>query len=377
MIKRMAVMLAAVAVVAAGLVGFHAFKAAAIKKALAALAAPVQTVATATAEYQDWQPHLEGVGSLRAVKGADLSLQVAGIVDEIAFESGEDVKEGKVLLRLQAADDIAKLQSLQATATLARITLDRDRQQFKAQAVSQQTLDSDLQTLKSNEAQVAQQQALVNYKTLRAPFDGHLGIRQVDLGQYLAAGTTIVTLQALDPIYVDFYLPQQALDQVKVAQPVSATVDTYPKEEFSGTISAINPLVDPSTRNVQIRASFANPEHKLLPGMFARVDIEAGAPQRRITLPQTAITYNAYGSTVYIVDDQGQNADGKPKLVARQSFVTTGQVRGDQVAVLSGVKEGEIVVTAGQVKLRNGSPLAIDNSVKPTADPAPRPVDHL
>jgi membrane fusion protein (multidrug efflux system) len=377
MIKRMAIMLLAVGGVAAGLVGFHAFKAAAIKQALAALATPQQTVATATAEYQEWQPSLAGVGSLRAAKGTDLSLQVAGIVDEIDFESGDDVKQGTLLLRLQADDDIAKLHSLQATAALARITYDRDRQQFKSNAVSQQTLDSDLLTLRSDEAQVAQQQALVDYKSLRAPFTGRLGIRQVDLGQYLPAGTATVTLQALDPIYVDFYLPQQALDRVKVGQPVTAKVDTYPDEGFSGTISAVNPRVDTGTRNVQIRATFANPDKKLLPGMFATVEIAAGAPQRQLTLPQTAITYNSYGSTVYIVEDQGKKADGQPNLVARQSFITTGPTRGDQVAVLSGVKQGDIVITAGQVKLHNGSSVAVDNLVKPTADADPHPVDHF
>jgi membrane fusion protein, multidrug efflux system len=374
---RMVVMLTVVGALAGGYIFFQDFKAKMIHQAMAAMAAPLQTVATTTAGYQEWQPKLSGVGSLRAVNGADLSLQVAGIVDEITFQSGDDVKAGAVLLRLRADDDIAKLRSLEATAALSRITLDRDRQQLKAQAVSQQTVDTDVQTLKSNEAQVAQQQALVDYKTLKAPFAGHLGIRQVDLGQYLAAGTTIVTLQALDPIYVDFYLPQQALDQLKVGQSVVAHVDTYRGEDFPGAISAINPRVDAATRNVQIRATFKNPDHKLLPGMYATVDIDTGAPERRVTLPQTAITFNPYGSTVYIVDDKGKRPDGRPNLVARQTFVTTGATRGDQVAVLTGVKDGDVVVTAGQVKLRNGSPVAIDNSVKPTDDAHPTPADHL
>src|SRR5208282_691324 len=233
------------------------------------------------------------------------------------------------------------------------------------QAVSQQTVDTDLQTLKSDEAQVVQQQATVDYKLVRAPFSGRLGIRQADLGQYLAAGTAIVTLQSLDPIFVDFYLPQQALDQIKVGQTVTAKIDTYPDREFPGQIAAINPKVDASTRNVQIRASLRNAELKLLPGMFATVEVEVGAPQRYITLPQTAISYNPYGTTVYLVDDKGKDAKGQPLLVARQTFVKTGATRGDQVAVLSGVKEGETVVSAGQIKLHNGSLLVIDNSVKP------------
>ena len=377
MIKRMAIMLIAVGAVIGGIYAFQDFKAGAIKKALAALANPPQTVATVAATYQDWQPQLRAVGSLRAVNGASLSLQVSGIVDQIGFESGKDVEAGALLLHLIDDDDVAKLHSLQATAALARITYNRDLQQFKAQGVSQQTLDTDVQTLKSDVAQVAQQQATVDYKSLQAPFAGRLGIRQVDLGQYLAAGTAVVTLQALDPIYVDFYLPQQALDELRVGQPVSAKVDTYPNEAFPGSITAINSLVDTATRNIQVRATLKNSSHKLLPGMFATVNVVAGAPERHITLPQTAVAFTSYGDTVYIVEPAGNSAGGHAGLLARQVFVTTGATRGDQVAIMSGLKEGDVVVTAGQVKLHNGSPLAIDNSVKPSADANPHPLDHL
>jgi membrane fusion protein (multidrug efflux system) len=376
MTKRMILMLLAVGVVLGGIFGFQAFKSSAIKKYMASQGAPPQTVSTTKASIQQWQPRLEAVGSLRAVNGADLSSQVAGIVSAIHFESGADVKQGAPLIELMAADDVAKLQSLKATAALARITLERDLKQLKAQAVSQQTVDTDEQTLKSDEAQVAQQQATIDYKFIRAPFSGRLGIRQVDIGQYLAAGTAMVTLQSLDPIFVDFYLPQQALEQIKVGQTVAAKVDTYPGKEFSGQIAAINPKVDLSTRNVQVRAALKNPDLTLLPGMFATVDIDVGAPKGDITLPQTAIAYNPYGDTVYIVDDKGKNAKGEPLLVARQTFVTTGAARGDQVAVLSGVKEGDTVVTAGQNKLHNGSPLLINNSVQPKSDANPVPADE-
>ena len=185
----------------------------------------------------------------------------------------------------------------------------------------------------------------------------------------------IVTLQALDPIFVDFYLPQQALDEIKVGQTVTAKVDTYPDQEFTGKITAINPKVDQNSRNVQVRATLDNADHKLLPGMFATVGIATGAPQRYVTLPQTAITYNPYGNTVYLVDDKGKDANGKPQLAARQTFVTTGATRGDQVAVLKGVKEGDTVVTAGQIKLRNGTPLIVNNTVQPSDDANPQPVD--
>jgi membrane fusion protein (multidrug efflux system) len=237
-------------------------------------------------------------------------------------------------------------------------------------------LDTDAANLKNAKAQVVQQQAIIDKKFLRAPFAGHLGIRAVDLGQYLAAGTVIVTLQALDPIFVDFFLPQQAVDQVRLGQSVVVKVDAFKDQTFAGEISAINSKVDAGSRNVQIRATLKNPEHKLLPGMYATVDIATGSPQSYLTLPQTAITYNPYGDTVYVVDSKAADATGKPQLIARQTFVTTGPTRGDQVAVLKGIEEGDLIVTAGQIKLHNGSTILIDNSITPTADAAPVPIDR-
>jgi membrane fusion protein, multidrug efflux system len=376
MIKRMAIMLIAVGLVFGGIFGFQAFKAKMIAKVMAAQGAPAQTVSTANAEYQEWQPRLEAVGSLRAVNGADLALEVAGIVDEIHFNSGDDVEAGTVLLQLRADDDIAKLRSLEAAADLAQINYDRDKKQLKIQAVAQAVVDTDAANLKNAKAQVAEQQAIVDKKTIKAPFAGHLGIRAVDLGQYLSAGTTIVTLQALDPIYVDFTLPQQTLDELKVGQPVTASIDTYPGQTFTGVISAINPKVDTSTRNLQLRATLSNPDRKLLPGMFATVDIDTGAVQRYVTLPQTAITFSTFGDSVYVVEDKGKGTNGQPQLIARQTFVTTGPTRGDQVAILNGIKPGDTVVSAGQIKLRNGVPIQVNNAVMPTADASPTPADY-
>jgi membrane fusion protein, multidrug efflux system len=370
MIKRMIIMLIAVAVVLGGFFAFQNFKANIIKQVMAKLANPPQTVSTVTAGLQDWQAQMDAVGSLRAVNGADLSLEVSGIVDQLHFNSGDDIAAGTVLLRLRSDDDAAKLQALQATADLAQITYDRDVKQWKAQAISQATVDSDTYNLKNARAQVEEQKATLDKKILRAPFAGHLGIRAVDVGQYLNSGTTVVTLQALDPIYVDFFLPQQSLDRIKIGQAISAKVDTYRDQTFAGKITAINPLVDTSSRNVQVRATLGNPDHRLLPGMYATVDIDIGAPERQITLPQTAIAYNPYGSTVFLIEQNGA------ARTAQQTFVTTGATRGDQVAVLSGVKEGDVVVTAGQMKLRNGSPVTINNSVRPTSDAVPAPTDH-
>jgi membrane fusion protein (multidrug efflux system) len=377
MIKRMVIMLVVVAVVFGGVFGFQAFKGAMTKNFMSSMSNPPQTVTATKANSSQWQPKIEAVGSLRAVKGADLSIEVAGVVDEIAFNSGDDVEAGAELLKLRDADDRAKLDSLKATAELNEITYQRDQKQFQLQAVSQATIDTDAANLKNAKAQVAQQQAILDKKFLRAPFAGHLGIRAVDLGQYLGAGTTIVTLQALDPIFLDFFVPQQAVDQVKIGQQVAVKIDAYKDQTFTGEISAVNSKVDASSRNVQIRATLKNADHKLLPGMYATVDIPTGGPQNLITLPQTAIAYNPYGDTVYIVDTKGNDASGKPQQVARQAFVTTGATRGDQVAVLKGVNEGEMIVTSGQIKLHNGSTVLIDNTVAPTADASPNvPLDR-
>jgi membrane fusion protein (multidrug efflux system) len=370
------IMLVAVAIVFGGIFGFQLFKAAMIKKFITALGNPPQTVSVTRAGHSEWQTRIEAIGSLRAVKGADLSLELSGVVESISFNSDDDVEEGAQLLKLRTADDIARLESLQAMAALSEITSERDQKQFKMQAVSQATLDTDAANLRNARAQVVQQQAIIDKKILRAPFAGHLGIRAVDLGQYLGPGTVIVTLQALDPIYVDFFVPQQAVAQVRLEQIVTVHVDTFKGETFEGKISAINPKVDTGSRNVQVRATLKNADHRLLPGMYATVEIATGSPQNYVTLPQTAITYNPYGDTVYVVDNKGAGADGKPQLTARQTFITIGPTRGDQVAVLKGVEEGDTVVSAGQIKLHNGSVVLIDNSVTPTADAAPVPIDR-
>jgi membrane fusion protein (multidrug efflux system) len=376
MIKRMVIMLVAVAVVFGGIFGFQAFKAVMIKKFIAGISNPPQTISAAAAATSEWQPKIEAIGSLRAVKGAELSLEASGVVESISFNSGDDVEAGAILLRLRTADDVARLDSLKAMAELNEITLDRSQRLLKTQAVSQAQLDSDGAKVKDAKAQVAQQQAIIDKKILRAPFAGHLGIRAVDLGQYLGAGTPIVTLQALDPIYVDFYVPQQSVDQVQLGQKVAVKVDAYKDQTFMGEISAVNPKVDVSNRNVQIRATLKNADHKLLPGMYATIDIAIGSPATYVTLPQTAISYNPNGNTVYVVESKGNDAAGKPQLVARQTFITVGPTRGDQVAILRGIDAGDTIVTAGQIKLHNGSVVIVDNSVTPTADAAPVPVDH-
>ncbi|HEY3699484.1 MAG TPA: efflux RND transporter periplasmic adaptor subunit, partial [Spongiibacteraceae bacterium] len=308
----------------------------------------------------------------------------------IHFESGADVKAGVLLADLRAGDDIGKLESLRATAQLAALTHQRALAQFDAQAVSKADLDTAVANLNSANAQVVEQQAIADKKRIRAPFAGHLGIRNVDPGQYVAAGTKIVTLQTLDPIHADFFLPQQELTNLRVGQTVSATSDTFPDQIFSGIVSAIEPKVDIDTRNVQVRATLQNPKHKLLPGMFVNVRVEVGQPQSYITLPLTAITYNPYGTAVYVIEKAANNEKGADAnstkndaggnknndLIAKQVFVSTGPTRGDQVAILKGVAVGAEVVTSGQLKLKNNSPVQINNNVQPSNDPNPNPIEH-
>ena len=376
MAKRMTIMLLIVGLLFGGIFGFQAFKAYKIKEFFATNKAPPVTVTAMSAAFQTWQPQISAVGTLRAVRGVDLASEIAGIVRSLHFKSGDEVKANQTLVQLNADADVALLRSLEAAAELARTTYERDKAQYAARAISQATLDAAAADLKSKRAQVAQQQALVDKKTITAPFTGRLGISTVNPGQYLNPGDKIVTLQALDPIYVDFYLPQQQLSSIAIDQAVVVATDSYPGQTFNGKISAISPKVDPSTRNVQIEATLANPKHELLPGMYASLKVDAGAAERFLTLPQTAVTFNPYGESVYLVEPGEKGADGKPTMIARQSFISVGESRGDQIAILKGIKEGDMVVTSGQLKLRNGSAVIINNAVQPSNEPAPKPVDE-
>ncbi|KMN51307.1 RND transporter [Chromobacterium violaceum] len=368
MTKRMLIMLGCVlALVVALGVGFFLH----IQKLIASSPKPgPQTVSTAVAKMQEWQPQLGSVGTLSAVHGVDVSSEVAGQVRSLHFKSGQDVKAGEVLVQLNADADVAQLRALQAAAELAATTLKRDRAQLAVQGVSQAQVDADEADLKSKKAQVAQQEAVVAKKTIRAPFAGRVGITAVNPGQYLNPGDKIVTLQTIDPVYIDFYLPQRQIAQIRLGQPVKVKNDAFGTEPFHGRINAISPKIDPATRNVQVQATIANPKRLLLPGMFGNATIDVGSKQNRLTLPQTAITYNPYGSTVFLVK-QGKNG---PE--AQQAFVTTGDTRGDQVAITGGLKEGQEVVTSGQLKLKTGTPIAVNNSVRPSDNPSPTPQEH-
>ena len=370
MTKRMFIMLGAIVLLVAALAfGFYLH----IQKLIASAPKPgPQTVTSTKVAALEWQPQLNSIGSLVAARGVDLASEVAGLVRTVNFHSGEEVRAGQLLVQLNADADVAQLRAAEAAAELAEVVFQRDKAQLDAKAISQAQLDTDAADLKAKKAQVAQQQAVVDKKAIRAPFSGRLGISTVMPGQYLNTGDKIVTLQNLNPIRVNFSLPQQQLGQLKLGQQVNLAVDAFADKTLLGKVSAINPVVDTSTRNVQVEATLENPKSLLLPGMFSKVAINVGAKGHFLTLPQTAITYNPYGATVFVL----KNDDAKQTLTAQQVFVTTGQTRGDQVAILKGLTEGQEVVTSGQLKLKNGTPVVVDNSVLPANSPNPTPQEH-
>lgn len=382
MTKRMLIMVGLVVLLVAALAFGKYLQ---IQKLIASAPKPgAQTVTAIKVTAAEWQPQLSAVGTLAPVRGVDVTTEIAGLVRKVNFKSGDEVKAGQVLFELNAESDRAQLRSLQAAADIAATTLKRDKLQLAAQAISQAQVDNDEAELKSRQALVAEQQAQLDKKTIRAPFSGKLGITAVNPGQYLNPGDTLVTLQTIDTVYVDFFVPQKQLAGLAVGQQLKLTSDAWPGVSFPAKVTAISPKIDPATRNVQVQATVANARRQLLPGMFANVSLDQGEQKKYLTLPQTAITYNPYGSTVFVLAP-AQAKDGKEalkddkgnaQLIAQQVFVTTGPTRGDQVAVLSGVKEGQTVVTSGQLKLKNGTPVVINNKVQPANSPNPTPQEQ-
>lgn len=369
--KPMKIMLLVLGILFGGIFCYKAFMVIMRNMYFAANKTPTVTVSTTVAGYASWQPKLKAVGSLRAITGVSVTTELAGMVTKIYFTPGAVVEQGTLLLQLDADTEIGQLQSLRAQAELAKITYNRDKKQYAVAAISKQQLDSDLYNLQNLEGQVASQAATVDKKTIRAPFTGRLGIRQVNLGQYLNTGDPVTTLQSLNPIYADFYLPQQALAKLKTDQVVNITSDTFPGKTFTGRITTIMPLVDQSTRNVEIEATIDNPDLELTPGMYITAEVVTGADQKQLTLPITAVSFNPYGDIVYIVQKGENDKKGKPVLTVKQSFVTVGQTRGDQITIMDGLKAGQTVVTSGQLKLKNGSHIAVNNSVEPSSSPDP------
>lgn len=375
--KRMTIMLISVAVLFGGIIGYQQFKAYMMGKFLAGNGLPPATVTAMEAKFADWQPQIRSVGSLRARQGAMIVAERAGTVETVHFKAGEEVRAGKLLLELDAGEEKAQFKAAQAALALAKITLNRDKEQMKIHAISQAQLDADKADMQAKQAQVEQLQAVLDKLQIHAPFSGRLGVSTVSVGQYLKAGASIISLQSSDKMLIDFNIPQRQLAQIKAGQSVRLQTNTFADRDFTGEIVAIDSLIDANTRNVHVEALIDNAKGDLVPGMFAEVHIETGSINAYLTLPQTAISYNAYGSTVFVARPGKAGEDGKePMPVAEQIFVKTGSVRGDQVALLSGINEGDTVVTSGQMKLKNGTPLIIDNSHPPANEVAPTPQEQ-
>ncbi len=372
--RRMTIMLCGVLLLLGLIFAFNQFKTFMIKHFISGMGLPPATVSTMVVATSEWQPKLTSVGNVRAFRGVELSTEIGGLVLTVPIKSGQDVKEGELLIKLNDASDVAQLKSLKAMADLAKVINERDRQQLAIQAISKNVFDTSAADANSKQAQVESQTALVAKKNLKAPFSGRVGIVSINPGQYVNPGDKLLTLQTLDPIFVDFNLPQSNAEQIRVGQEVTVTTDAFKDASFTGKITAVSPKVDTNTRNLQVEAQLTNPDKKILPGMFANVNIKVGEQVKLLTLPQTAVTYNPYGSTVFIAKPTGKkDKQGNPALEAQQVFVTTGATRGDQVAILKGVEEGATIVTSGQLKLKNGTPLIINNKVQPSNSPDPKP----
>ena len=374
MAKRMFFMLAVVIVVVAGL-GF--FKYRQIQTAIAmgsSFAPPPDAVTTVVAKSENWPSTLDVIGTTAAIQGVTVSADLPGTVSKINFESGQSVHAGDVLVELDTREERAQLAAAESDRDLAKINYERDQQLVKEGVVPRMQFDTSFAQQKSSEARVGQIKATIQRKTIRAPFSGVLGIRQINLGQYLAAGAAIVSLQALNPIYVNFGVPQQQAPLVKTGRILELTSDDVPGVEFKGRVTAIDSVVNEATRNLQVQATLPNPGDKLRPGMFVQVQLGLGSSQTVIPLPASAINYAPYGDSVFVVTDL-KDPKGNTYRGVRQQFVKVQGSRGDQVGVISGVTPGEEIVSSGVFKLRNGAAVQVNNKIQPPNNPKPKPED--
>ena len=348
-----------------------------VRKAMAeyaSFAPPPETVTSLIAEEEAWIPSLKAVGSTAAVQGVTVSTDEPGIVQKIDFESGQAVKQGDLLVQLEVSQEQAQLRSAEAQMRLAGANLLRQQNLFKSRVSSQADYDSAQAQYDQAVAKVEEVNALINKKTIRAPFSGVLGIRAVNLGQYLQSGAQVAPLQSLDPIYVNFWLPQQNLGHIGAGQLVIVQADGLPNVTFDGTINAVDAVVDEATRNVRVQATLSNPNALLRPGMFVNTEVPLASKSNHVVLPATAVQYAPYGDMVYIIEDL-KGPDGKTYRGVRQQVVKVGESRGDRVAILSGVNAGEEVVTSGVFKLRPGVHVQVNNSIQPENSEAPKPED--
>ncbi|MGH9374209.1 MAG: efflux RND transporter periplasmic adaptor subunit [Vicinamibacterales bacterium] len=372
MVKRMILMLTVTMLVigALGFFKFRQFQAAAGQSA--AFQPPPEAVTTIVAQHEQWPATLSSIGTLAAVQGVIVSADLPGTVERIAFDSGRSVRKGDVLVELDMRQEQAQLAAIEAQRELARLNFNRMKGLLSDRVISQAEFDRATAEQKQTDAQAGEIRAAIARKTIRAPFSGVLGIRQVNLGQYLAAGEPVVPLQSLDPIYVNFGVPQQDAGQIRVGRNVRITTDDLAGVEFAGRVTAIDAVVDQTTRNVQVQATLANPDGKLRPGMFVQTEVIMGDSRTLVALPAPSISYAPYGDSVFVVSDL-TSPDGQTYRGVRQQFVKLGGARGDQVAVLSGIKPGDEIVTSGVFKLRNGAAVLVNNNVTPANSRKPTP----
>jgi len=372
--RRMLQMLGTLVLVVA-ILGFAKYRQ--ISAAIAAnksFAPPPEAVTTVVAQQVEWSNTLDAVGSIAPVQGVTLSADLPGVVAKVAFNSGARVAEGQVLLQLDTRQEQAQLASAQAQLDLAKVNLDRAQKLFDQKAIAQSDFDLANAQYKSAEAAVGQAQASIDRKTIRAPFSGVTGIRQVNLGQYVNSGDAIVTLQAMDAVFMNFSVPQQDFRALALGSPVDATVEGSKDSVFHGKVTAIDPVVNDATRNVSVQATFPNLRGELKPGMYATVRVVVGEGQPIVSLPSSAINYAPYGNSVFILEDM-KGPDGKTYRGVRQQFVKLGRAMGDQVAILGGVKAGDEVATSGVFKLRPNAAVKVNNTVMPSDSTAPKPAD--
>jgi membrane fusion protein (multidrug efflux system) len=370
--KRMTLMLLAVGIFFGGVFGWKTWSGYQMKTFMQSQAMPPVTVSAASATSETWSPVIPSIGTLRASQGVDITAREAGIITELKFESGTDVAAGDLLAQQYIDDEQAHLDALQADVELAELNLERAAELIEKNLSAQFEYDTRKADRDRAIAQARNVRLIIEKKSIRAPFAGRIGIRQVDLGEYVEPGDPIVRLEALDKILVDFNVSQRSIGQVSVGQPLRIRVDAYPGREFGGTVSAISPQVRSQTRQAQLEGIIDNETELLLPGMFVLVAVDLLATDQIVTLPQSTIAYSPYGDSVFIIEES-TNDQGETQLVAQTRFVQTGDTRGDQVAILSGISIGEQVVTAGQIKLRNGSRVVIDNTVAVSNQPNPMP----
>jgi membrane fusion protein (multidrug efflux system) len=373
MAKRMVLMLGVTLALLSAL-GFVKFKQVQSAVHASSFQPPPEAVTSTVAQREQWPATMSIIGTMEAVHGVTVSADLPGTVARIAFESGQPVREGEVLVELDTRQERAQLAALEAQRDLAKVNYGRTQQLVNEGVVSRVEYDQATAQQKSTEANVAETRATIERKTIRAPFSGILGIRKVNLGQYLAAGTAVVPLQSLNPIYVNFGVPQQTAGQIRVGRNLRVTSEDVAGQVFTGRVTAIDSVVDETTRNIQVQATLSNPEGKLRPGMFVQVEAVLGASRPVITLPASAISYAPYGDSVFIITDL-KDPKGNTYRGVRQQFVKLEGSRGDQVAIVSGVNAGDEVVSSGAFKLRNGAAVQVNNKVKPGNNPAPKPED--